>query len=119
LSQGGNRKGRDVRNTEVVPNLNPMKKIFLSLLIAGLFAGCSKSDNEPGAQGSMSINVENATESAKEGLEKAGKEIEKGAEKAKEKLQEAGEVVSDKVKEAKDELTDDDKASIKVEVKKD
>jgi hypothetical protein len=95
-----------------------MKMIFLSVLVAGLFAGCSKSDNEPGAQGSMSINVEKATESAKEGLQKAGKEIEKGAEKAKEKLQEAGEVVSEKVKEAKDELTNDDKPSIEVEVKK-
>ena len=95
-----------------------MKKIFLPLLIAGLFAGCSKSNNEPSAQGSMSVDVEKATESAKKSLSDAGKEIEKGAAKAKEKLDEAGKAVSEKVEEAKDKLTSDDKPSIKVEVKK-
>lgn len=95
-----------------------MKNIFLSVLVVGLFAGCSKSDNEPSAQGSMSVNVEEATESAKKGLEKAGKEIEKGAEKAKDKLNEAGKAISDKAEEAKDKLTGD-KPSIEIEVKKD
>jgi hypothetical protein len=97
-----------------------MKKLLLPLLVVGLFAACSdKAGGEPKAEASVNVDLEDTKKSVKETYQKAENEIEKGAAKAKDKLEDAGEAISDKFAEAKDKLTDDDKASIKVEVKKD
>jgi hypothetical protein len=96
-----------------------MKKLFLPVLV-GLLTACSdKAGSEPKAETAVSINLEETKESAKKTFQNAEREIEKGAAKAKDKLEDAGETISDKLAEAKDKLTEDDKASIKVEVKKD
>ena len=83
-------------------------------------AACSdKSGTEPKAETKLSIDLEKTKEQAKDTFQKAEREIEKGAAKAKDKFEEAGAAISDKFEEAKDKLTDNDKPSVKVEVKKD
>ena len=97
-----------------------MKKLILPVLLVGLFTACSDSPNsEPKAEASVSVDLDETKKQAKETYQKAEREIEKGAAKAKDKLEDAGEAISDKFAEAKDKLTDNDKPSIKVEVKKD
>jgi hypothetical protein len=100
--------------------LPAMKKLISSILLVGLFAACSDSgNNAPKAETEVSVDLEKTKEQAKDTFQKAEREIEKGAAKAKDKLEDAGEAISDKFAEAKDKLTDNDKPSIKVEVKKD
>lgn len=85
-------------------------------MVIAMLTACSAKVDEDGAEVKIS---ENTKESVKETWNDAGREIEKGAEKAKESLQEAGEKVKEEFAEAKEKVTDDDGASIKVDVKKD
>jgi len=97
----------------------PMKNLFLSLIVVGLLSACSSQNDEPRANAEVKIDADDTKDSIKEGFAKAEKEIKNGAEKAGDKLSDAGDAIKDKFEEAKDKLSDDDKASIKVEVKKD
>ena len=98
-----------------------MKKLLFPVLLASLLTACSdkNSGTGPKAETGVSIDFEKTKEQTKETFKKAEREIEKGAAKAKDKFEEAGEAVADKFEEAKDKLTDNDKPSVKVEVKKD
>src|SRR5687767_6778417 len=97
-----------------------MKKLLFPVILASLVTACSdRNGTEPKAETSVSIDLDKTKEQAKETYKKAEREIEKGAAKAKDKFEEAGEAISDKFEEAKDKLTDNDKPSVKVEVKKD
>ena len=93
-----------------------MKRILLSSVVIAMLTACSAKVDEDGAEVKIS---EDTTESVKETWNNAGREIEQGAEKAKESLEDAGEAVKETFAEAKDKVTDDDGASIKVDVKKD
>ena len=91
-----------------------MKRILLSSVVIAMLTACSAKVDEDGAEVKIS---ENTKESVKETWNDAGREIEKGAEKAKKSLEEAGEKVKEEFAEAKKKVTDDDGASIKVDVK--
>jgi hypothetical protein len=96
-----------------------MKKLILPVLMMGFLTACNDSKGRaPGAETSVSVNLDETKETAKKTFKNAEREIEKGAAKAKDKLEDAGEALSDKLAEAKDKLTDNDKPSVKVEVKK-
>jgi hypothetical protein len=93
-----------------------MKRILVCSVLMGLLAACSAKVDEDGAE----VKVNSGTkDSISENLDKAGDELEKGADKAKAKLENAGEAIKEGFNETKDRLTDDNDASVKVEVKKD
>jgi hypothetical protein len=96
--------------------MTDMKRILLSSMLVAMLSACSAKVDEDGAELKVS---DDAKESMKESWNTAGREIEKGAEKAKESLQDAGEKIKEGFAEAKDKVTNDDGASVKVEVKKD
>ena len=97
-----------------------MKKFLFPVLLVGLLTACSdKSTAEPKIETEASIDFDKTKEQAKDALKKAEREIDKGAAKAKDQFEKAGEAIADKYEEAKDKLTDNDKPSVKVEVKKD
>lgn len=85
-------------------------------MLVGLLSACSAKVDENGA--SVKIDSD-AKESVKESWNDAGRELEKGAEKAKAKMEDAGEAIKETFADAKDKVTDEDGASVKVEVKKD
>ena len=98
-----------------------MKLTALWMVCAALIAsGCSRQNNpEPKAEASVSVNTDGAKDSFDKTVNDAERGIKKGAKEAKAKLEDAGEAIKDKFETAKDKLTDNDKPSIKVEVKKD
>ena len=81
-----------------------------------MLTACSARVDEDGAEVKVS---DDAKESVKESWNNAGREIEKGAEKAKESLEDAGEKIKEGFAEAKEKVTDEDGASVKIEVDKD
>ena len=93
-----------------------MKRILLSAVLIAMLTACSAKVDENGAEVKVS---ENTKESVKETWNEAGNKLEEGAEKAKESLENAGEKIKEGFAEAKEKVTDDDGASIKVDVKKD
>jgi hypothetical protein len=96
-----------------------MKQLILCVASIALLSACSsKTNDNPKAEVTASVDVDNTKDSVKEALDDAGRKIEKGADKAKAKLEDAGDAIKDKYEETKDKLSDD-KKSIKVEVKKD
>jgi hypothetical protein len=97
-----------------------MKKLFFSVILVAVLTACSdKNAASPKAETKVSIDLDKTKEQAKQTFQKAEREIEKGAAKAKDKLEDAGDAIGDKFAKAKDKLTDDDKPSVKIEVKKD
>jgi hypothetical protein len=93
-----------------------MKKILLSSVVIAILTACSAKVDENGAEVKIS---ENTKDSVKDTWNDAGNKIEEGAEKAKESLEDAGEKIKEGFAEAKEKVTDEDGASIKVDVKKD
>lgn len=96
-----------------------MKSLFLSVLVVALFTACSSEKEEPSASAEVKIDLDETKESMKKAFSEAETEIKKGAEATKEKLSEAGDALKEKVEEAQEKLSADEKAEVKVEVKKD
>lgn len=90
-------------------------KFLICAVLVGLLSACSAKVDGDGAE----IKVNSDTkDSVKETWNDAGRELEKGAEKAKAKMEDAGDAIKEKFAEAKEKVTDDDGASVKVEVNK-
>lgn len=95
-----------------------MKNLLLCLLTVGLLTACSSKNDEPSANAEVSVDLDKTKDAIKDTFADAEKGIKEGAEATKEKLSEAGDAIKEKVEDAKDAITDD-KAQIKVELKKD
>lgn len=97
-----------------------MKKILLCGLMAVVLTACSDRDGDGvSAETSVEVDLKDERAALERNMEKAGREIEAGAKEAKQELKEAGQTIKEKFNEAKEEITDDDKAKVEVEVKKD
>lgn len=100
-----------------------MRKTALCVLMAGLMTGsmggCSRENGEPKAEASVKVDLDKTKDSLENAADKVESEVKKGAKEAKAKLEDAGDAIKDKLETAKDKLSDDKKAEVKIEVKKD
>ena len=96
-----------------------MRFIAICSVLVCLFTGCAKNGDKAAAETSVSVDLDDTKDSVKKTFNNAEREIKKGAEKAQAKLEDAGDAIKEKIEETKDKLSDDKKAGISVEVKKD